>query len=67
VISTSPLEVLDSAFVFFGCLPRIEGAEVSTLAGLRVYLPRIKPILAGFQFPYHAIFGATKAPSELSP
>jgi len=56
------LEVLDSAFVFFGLLSRTESPEVLTPSGLRVFLSRIQPVLAGFQFPYHGFFGATELP-----
>jgi hypothetical protein len=45
---TSALEVLDSALVFFGLLSRTESPEVPALAGLRVFLSRIQPVLAGF-------------------
>jgi hypothetical protein len=32
------LEILDFAFVLFGCLPCLEGTEIATLAGLGISL-----------------------------
>ena len=34
-------------------LPRAEGAQVSPLASLRTFLPRIQPIFTRFQFSNH--------------
>ena len=43
------LEILHRAFVFFRGRSRIKGAEVLALAGLRIFLPGVKPILSRFQ------------------
>ena len=40
------LEKLHGALMFLGLLARIECAQVAALAGLRVFLARVKPILA---------------------
>jgi hypothetical protein len=50
-----PLEILNRAFVFLRrnlCLKR---AEISPFSRLRIFLPRIQPIFAGFQFPDHEV------------
>jgi hypothetical protein len=50
-----PLEILNGAFVFLGgnlCLKR---AEISPFSRLRIFLPRIQPILSGFEFPDHEV------------
>ena len=44
------LEELHGTFVLLRRLKTIKGAEVAALAGLRVYLPRIEPVLTGAQF-----------------
>ena len=49
-----PLEILNFAFVLLGRFLRVERAEVAALAGLRIFLARIKSILSGFQFSDHA-------------
>lgn len=48
-----PLEVLNFPLVFLGRVTGFEGAEVSPLAGYRIFLARIKPVLAGRQFTNH--------------
>ena len=48
-----PLEVLNGSFVFL-CLFRRERAEISSLAGFRIFPARIQPIHPRFQFPDHA-------------
>ena len=48
-----PLEILNFAFVLLGGFLGVERAKVATLAGLRIFLPRIKSILSGFQFSDH--------------
>src|SRR6185437_10752574 len=48
-----PLEILDLAFVFFGGLARVKGAEIAALAGLRVLLARIEAIAAGRELADH--------------
>jgi hypothetical protein len=52
---SSALEVLDSTLVFFSLLSRTEGPKVLAPSGLRVFLSRIQPVLAGTQFPNHAL------------
>ena len=47
------LEVLHSSFVFFCGCSRIKGPKVFTLAGLRILLPRVEPILSRFKFSNH--------------
>ena len=47
------LEILNFAFVFLGGFLCVERAKVATLAGLRIFLARIKSILSGFQFSDH--------------
>ena len=47
------LEILNFAFVFLGGFLGVERAKVATLAGLRIFLARIKSILSGFQFSEH--------------
>jgi len=47
------LEILNFAFVLLGGLLSVERAKVAALAGLRIFLPRIKSILSGFQFSDH--------------
>jgi hypothetical protein len=46
-------EVLYRAFVLFRRFPRVEGAEVFPLAGLRIYFARIEPVFTGLQFSNH--------------
>jgi hypothetical protein len=48
------LEELDGAFVLLRARARGEGSEISPLAGFRIHLARIKPVLAGPEFSYHA-------------
>ena len=47
------------AFVLLGAFPRIEGAEVFPLAGLRIYFARIEPVLTGLQFSNHRLLRHT--------
>src|SRR5579871_5161108 len=42
-----PFEILHRAFVFFGGCARLERAEVTALAGLRIDLAGVKPVFAG--------------------
>ena len=48
-----PFEILNRAFVFLRCCLALERAEIFSFARSRIFLPRIQPILAGFQFPNH--------------
>src|SRR5258705_2785883 len=50
-----PLEVLHGAFMLFGRRARLEGTKIPLLAGLRIYLAGIEPVLAGLQFPDHNV------------
>jgi hypothetical protein len=47
------LEILNCAFVFLRRSFAVERAEISSFPCLRILLPRIQPIFAGFQFPDH--------------
>src|SRR6266498_307987 len=49
-------EELYRAFVLFCPFPRVKGAEVFPLAGLRIYLARIETVLTGLQFSNHFDF-----------
>jgi hypothetical protein len=48
-----PLKVLHGSFVFLGRSFRLKGAEIPSLPSLRILLPRIQSIAAGFKFPDH--------------
>ena len=48
-----PLEILNRALVFLRCRLAVERAEISSFPRTRIFLARIQPILAGFQFPDH--------------
>jgi hypothetical protein len=52
-LPSMPLEILYLALVLLGRGARLEGAEIAPLAGLRIYLARIEPVLAGSQFADH--------------
>jgi len=54
VMVSVPFEVLDSALMLLRLLEAVEGAEVAALARRWILLPRIEPILPGFQFADHA-------------
>lgn len=47
-------EVLHRPLVLLRSLAALERPEVPPLAGFRVLFPRVKPVLACFQFAYHA-------------
>ena len=49
------LEILDVAFVLLCFLNRVEGSEVTALAGGRIFLARVQAKLAGFEFSYHVM------------
>jgi hypothetical protein len=51
-----PLEILNRAFVFLRPSLAVERAEISPFARSRIFLARIQPIFAGFQFPNHNDF-----------
>src|SRR5262245_37492640 len=51
--SSAPLEKLYRPLVTFGRRARSEGAEVTTLAGARVFLARVETILAASNLLYH--------------
>jgi len=44
---SAPLEILHCALVLFRGGARVKGAQVPTLAGFGILLPRIQPVLAG--------------------
>src|SRR6266446_8267956 len=48
-----PLEILHLALVLFRSRARFEGAEIAALAGLRIDLSGIEPVLARLQFADH--------------
>src|SRR6202034_2317475 len=48
-----PLEILHSAFVFFGGRARFAGAEIAALASLRIQRAGIEPVFARLQFTDH--------------
>ena len=50
-----PLEILDLAFVLFGRRPALEGAKVAALAGFRIDLAGIEPILPRFELADHRV------------
>jgi hypothetical protein len=60
--SVRALEELHGALMFLGCLARAKGTQVSSLAGLLIFLSRIQPIFPGFQFPNHAYNDAIALP-----
>src|SRR5579883_273608 len=51
--STLTLEELDGSLVPFRSRSCGEGTEVAAFPGLRIELPRVQPILAGFEFADH--------------
>ena len=56
-----PFEILNRAFVFLRRSLGLERPEISSFSGLWIFLPRVQPILAGFQFPDHGDFSAPHA------
>jgi hypothetical protein len=50
------LKILDCPFMFLSFFTRAERPQVPAPAGLRVLLPRIQPILSGFELSNHALF-----------
>ena len=58
-----PFKVLNRSFVFLGRRARLKGAEIPSLAGLRILLPRIQSIAAGLKFPDHVEFSFTNQKS----
>src|SRR5258708_19849968 len=57
-----PLEVLYRPLMLLSAFPRAERPQVPALAGLGVLLPRIKPILSGFELPNHTLHRANRLP-----
>ena len=53
-MSLTPLKILNGAFVFLRRSLRLEGAKISSLTRLRIFLAGIQPVFAGFQLPDHA-------------
>lgn len=60
--SSAALKKLHSAFVPLRRSAAREGAKISPLAGARIGLPRIQPVLSRLQLAYHG-----KAPRECRP
>jgi hypothetical protein len=60
------LEILNRAFVFLRSSLCIERSEISSFPGLRIFLSRVQPILAGFQFPDHVDSSALRMYANLA-
>jgi len=58
------LEELNGAFVLLRASTRGERSEIPAFAGFRIHLARIKPVLAGSEFSYHA---AHRLPDDCGP
>jgi hypothetical protein len=52
-LSASAFEKLHRAFMLFGLFSSIECAEISPLACLRIYFPRVETVSVGFKFSNH--------------
>src|ERR1041385_4651298 len=61
-VASMPLEILHVALVLFGGRAGPEGAEISALAGSRIDLARIEPVLAALQFADHGFCHRFNAP-----
>src|SRR5262249_50382140 len=59
-LASVPFEILHRALVAFGSSARLEGAEIAPLAGLRIDLARVQPVLAAFEFSDHRFLPAGK-------
>ena len=46
-------EILDFAFVFFGCFQGVESTQILPFIRFRVFFPGIDAVLTGLQFTYH--------------
>ena len=57
-----PLEILHVALVLFRSRARFEGAEIAALAGLRIHLSGIEPVLARLQFADHDTLPPSRIP-----
>jgi hypothetical protein len=55
-----PFKVLHGFLVLFRRGFCLECAKISSFSRLRIFLPGIQPILAGFQFPDHEDFSAAR-------
>src|SRR5438128_10513305 len=51
-----PFEILHRSFAILGCTSRLECAQIPSLPRLRIFLPRIQSIAAGFKFSDHTAF-----------
>jgi hypothetical protein len=60
-----PFEILNRLFVFLRGSLRVERPEISPFSCLRIFLLRIQPIFAGFQFPDHVVFLRTVRPTQI--
>jgi hypothetical protein len=58
--SATPLEELDSAFVFLGLLQCVERPEIPSPARLGIDFSRIQTINARLKFSNHAIFSVNQ-------
>jgi hypothetical protein len=56
-------KVLHCLLVFLCRSFCLEGAEISALTRLRIFLARIQPVLAGFQLPDHDSIGYSQMKS----
>src|SRR5436190_16747447 len=65
--SSAPLEKLYRPLVAFRRRARAKRAEVSALAGPRVLLARVEPVLAAFDLPYHRCIQASSLRLTPSP
>src|SRR6185437_1732098 len=52
-LASVPLEILHFALVLLGRRARLERSEIAALAGVRIGLARIEPVLASFEFADH--------------
>ena len=59
-------EILNRAFVLLRCSLCLERAEIFSFPCLRIFLPRIQPIFAGFQFPNHECSSTSRTYAELT-
>lgn len=51
--SALPFEILDCTFLLLRCFACLEGTQIATLAGLRVFLVGVQAVFPRFQFSDH--------------
>ena len=56
-------KVLHCLLVFLCRSLSLEGAEISSLTGVRIFLAGIQPVFAGFQLPDHCFIGYSQMKS----